>query len=77
MENPVSLGEIVRCQRKSLHLSQENVAELASLHRNYIGQIERNQKEPTLSVFFRLCRAVQLEPDQVVRKIIGQKSFKR
>jgi transcriptional regulator with XRE-family HTH domain len=38
------LGQRVRDLRVAKGLSQEKLAELAKLHRNYVGSIERGQK---------------------------------
>lgn len=70
------LGAIIRSKRQALGLTQERVAELAELHRNYVGDIERGLKEPTLGVFIRLCRAVKLQPAEVLKAVIDQKNTK-
>lgn len=70
------LGVIIRNKRQALGLTQERVAELAELHRNYVGDIERGFKEPTVGVFIRLFRAVKLQPTEVLKAVIDQKTPK-
>jgi transcriptional regulator with XRE-family HTH domain len=70
------LGAIIRTKRQKLGLTQEQVAERAELHRNYVGDIERGLKEPTVGVFIRLCRAVKLQPTEVLNAVIDQKKPK-
>jgi transcriptional regulator with XRE-family HTH domain len=41
-------GEHVREQRKVLGLSQEELADLADVHRTYVGMIEHGEKNITL-----------------------------
>lgn len=40
----LKFGKNVQEKRKSLKLSQEQLAELAGVHRTYIGMIERAEK---------------------------------
>lgn len=51
-------GEIVRSERKLKHLSQEELANLAGLHRTYIGMIERGEKNITLMNIEKISRAL-------------------
>jgi len=43
-----AFGDAVREARKTKQLSQEALAELADLHRTYIGMIERGEKNITI-----------------------------
>jgi transcriptional regulator with XRE-family HTH domain len=42
-----ALGAEIRTLRVAQGLSQERLADLAGLHRNFIGLIERGQRNPT------------------------------
>ncbi len=44
----IKFGERVREIRVSKNLSQEQLADLASVHRTYIGMVERAEKNITL-----------------------------
>jgi transcriptional regulator with XRE-family HTH domain len=48
------LGERLRELRTERGISQEKLAELAGLHRNYIGHLERGEKTASLDVIVRL-----------------------
>ncbi|MER2511941.1 MAG: helix-turn-helix transcriptional regulator [Nitrosomonas ureae] len=54
-------GCVVRERRTSLGLSQEELAELADLHRTYIGQVERGERNISFDNMERLAGAVGME----------------
>lgn len=53
MEILQELGDIIRSRRKAKGLSQEKLAELADVHRTYIGAVERGEQN---ICFVNLCR---------------------
>ena len=53
-------GEQVWKLRKARGLSQEELAELAQLHRNYIGGIERGERNVALLNIVRLAKALEV-----------------
>lgn len=52
-------GERVRERRKALGLSQEELAELADVHRTYVGMIERGEKNITLRNIAKFAKALR------------------
>jgi XRE family transcriptional regulator, regulator of sulfur utilization len=55
------LGESIRAHRKTLGLSQEKLAELASLHPNYVGEVERGDKTISVDALFRIATALKVK----------------
>ncbi len=51
------LGETVRTHRVAMNVSQEKLAELLDVHRNYVGKIERGEQNITIN---SLCRFSEL-----------------
>jgi len=47
--------------RKEQNISQEKLAELADLHRTYIGMIERAEKNITLRNIEKIAKALKVE----------------
>jgi transcriptional regulator with XRE-family HTH domain len=52
------LAENIRAFRKSQDMSQEELADLCELHRTYIGSIEREERNVTLSTLEVLAEAL-------------------
>ncbi len=54
-------GKKVREERLKRGYSQEHLAALASLHRTYIGMIERAEKNITLENIGKIAKALDLK----------------
>ena len=57
----IKFGQKVREERKRLGLSQEELASRASVHRTYIGMIERAEKNITLENIEKVAKALNLK----------------
>lgn len=64
------IGERLRRRRQELKYSQEMVAEKASLHPTYIGQVERGEKNATIESIEKICIALDYPMDSLFSKII-------
>lgn len=51
-------AENLRKTRKAQGISQEKLAELAELHRTYVGSVERGERNITIDNMERLARAL-------------------
>jgi transcriptional regulator with XRE-family HTH domain len=58
-------GERLRELRTERGLSQETLAELAGVDRNYIGQIERAERNVALVNIVRIAKALKIEPAEM------------
>jgi transcriptional regulator with XRE-family HTH domain len=59
-------AENIRRIRKSIGLSQEELADRAGLHRTYISSIERFERNVSLENIFLLAKALGVEPADLV-----------
>jgi transcriptional regulator with XRE-family HTH domain len=69
MQKPISnpkkrFGEAVRKRRNELQLSQEKLAEKARLHRTYIADIERGERNISLESIVKVIQALDLTLEQ-------------
>lgn len=55
-----ALGREIRRHRRARKLSQEQLAERAELHRNYVGYLERGERNPSAKTLFQIARALEL-----------------
>jgi transcriptional regulator with XRE-family HTH domain len=63
------LGQRVRDLRLAKGLSQEKLAELADVHRNYIGMIERGQKNVGVISLVKIAHALSEKPSALLSTI--------
>jgi transcriptional regulator with XRE-family HTH domain len=58
----------LRSYRKAQKLSQEDLAEIAGLHRTYVSSVERCERNATLDTIDRLSTALGIEPFQLLKE---------
>ncbi len=62
-------GDRVRAQRQALGLSQEALAQKASIARAYIGSLEAGERNPSLDTVARLAKALAVDAADLVRGV--------
>ena len=61
------LSKRLRDERTKLNLSQETVAQRAKVSRNYIGMLERGERNPTVSKLEDIAGALGMEASELLR----------
>jgi len=64
-----ALGRNIRRVRKRLELSQEAMAEKCGLHRTYISDIERGNRNPSFSSLVMMSRGLGLTVSELTKNI--------
>lgn len=60
------LGKKIRSLRLTNHLSQAELAESIDVSTNYIGQIERGDRKPSLETLVSLCEVLHTSLDYIL-----------
>lgn len=61
MEIYKEVGRLIARIRKEKGLTQERLAELADLHPDYLGKIERGERRPTLITLQKLMHVFEMK----------------
>jgi transcriptional regulator with XRE-family HTH domain len=69
LEHRKTLGEVVRSYREKVELSQEQLAERADLHHNYVGEIERGEKAATIDTLVKIAKGLNVRVRDLVDKL--------
>jgi transcriptional regulator with XRE-family HTH domain len=62
-------GDRIRRLRREKGLSQEQLAELSGLHTNYVGQVERGEKNLTLETLEKIVAGLDITFEELFRFI--------
>lgn len=54
--------------RRERKLTQEELADLAGLNRNYVGMIEREENAATVDILEQLAKALQVDPVRLIER---------
>jgi len=62
----------LRVLRKQKGLTQEELAFQAGINRNYVGQIEREEKSPTVDVIEKLSGSLGVSPAAILSRVANK-----
>ena len=69
MKLRATVARNLRVLRKQKGLTQEDLAFQARMNRNYVGQIEREEKSPTVDILEKLAVALGVSPSSLLTKL--------
>lgn len=62
------VGRNVRRLRLAANMTQEQYAELSGFSQQYISDLERGRRNPTVLSLFELAQPLAVSPDQLIRE---------
>jgi transcriptional regulator with XRE-family HTH domain len=62
------VAQNLRRLRQDRGLTQEELADLAGLNRNFVGMIEREENAPTVDTLEVLAKALDVEPGRFLER---------
>jgi len=65
----VKFGKRVKELRNDTGMTQDMLAAKIGKDRSYVGFIERGERNPSLQVIFLLAKALDVNPDALLREI--------
>lgn len=68
----VLFGRQLRALREDRSISQEKLAELCGVHRNYIGRVERAETNMKFDRLIKLSAGLKVRPEQLFKLIPKQ-----
>jgi transcriptional regulator with XRE-family HTH domain len=74
MDVRTRVGLNVQQARRERGLSQEELAHRAAVHQTYLSGVERGTRNPTVVVLDRIARALDLDPEDLLRQRDGERS---
>lgn len=60
------VGQNLRAHRQALGLSQEAFADVAGVHRTYMGGLERGERNLTLQSLEQLSERIGVDPEELL-----------
>jgi len=65
--NYKALGTRIRLRRKSLHMTQAQLAEMADISISFLGHIERGSRKASLETLVALCNVLHITPTALLQ----------
>lgn len=67
--NAMLVGKAISKARQNKGITQEVLSGLADIGRTHLSAIERGERKPTLETLWRIAFALNMQPNELVRKI--------
>jgi transcriptional regulator with XRE-family HTH domain len=68
-----AIAEAIKARREVLGLSMNSLAQKSGISVQSVSFIESAVNSPSLSTFMRICSALEVSPDYLLREALGKK----
>ena len=65
----ITLGNTIRKLRKKLGISQEDLAFKAGIHRTYMGDVERGERNIAALNIIKIAKALKVKPSALFEEL--------
>ena len=65
--NKQTMGDRIRETRKNFHLTQEQLAERLDVSWEYISQLERGLRMPSMQLFIKLTEILDVSAEEILQ----------
>lgn len=62
----IKFGARLQRVRKSKGITQEELAVKLSMHKNYVGLIERGERNPTVRTLYKISKALKVTASEIL-----------
>jgi transcriptional regulator with XRE-family HTH domain len=62
-------GQVLREQRNTKGISQEDLALIADVDRTFVSQMERGIRQPSITTLIKLSTALGVQPSLLVQRV--------
>lgn len=69
-----AFADVIRAERVSRGIAQDQFALLANVDRSYYGKLERGERQPSLALLLRIAAALGVSGAQLVGKVEAARS---
>ena len=69
LHHRTAFGEAIVAHRKKVGLTQEELAEVADMHHNFIGEVERGNMECSLTSMVKIAKALNVRVREPVADV--------
>lgn len=69
------MGDRIKDTRKKRGLTQENLAEKLDISVEYVSQIERGMKMPSMQIFIKLIEILDVSADYLLRDTVSTRNL--
>lgn len=68
-----ALGQVLRCLREEVGISQERLGLDTGSHRTFISLVERGKQAPSIESIFRFAEHLGVRPSEIIRRVEERK----